>query len=133
MKKSIKSVTSITLCIATILCVTSLASAAESSFTKSSVDSNSYSFVTTEKKDTTSTTAAVKIENIYKADGSASNYSTVDVKATSSGTGVSVNKGSTVDISIPSGSQSSGSYVAMYSKGNIPWLDCKISGYWNVH
>lgn len=133
MRKSLKSKISGLLAVLIIVSSITVAYAAETTFTKRLVDSNSYSYITAATKETTSTTAAVNITDIYKADGSASSYTTVYVKATTTGTGSSVVKGSSYDIAIPSGYQAKGSYVSMYSQGNTPWLDCQISGYWNVH
>lgn len=133
MKLFSKSAISIVLTLVLLISCTLVASATESVFTKRPVDSNSYSYITSAKKETTTTTATVRITNIYKADGSSSWYSTVWVKPTSTGTGVSVTKGAYCDVTIPSQFRTAGSWVNLYAQGNIPWLDCQISGYWIVH
>lgn len=133
MKKLRKSALSIAITVLLLVSCTFVASATEAIFTKRSVDSNSYSYITTAKKETTSTTASVQVTNIYKADGSSSWYTTVYAKATSTGTPLSVVKGKYYDLTIPSSNRSAGSWVPLYSMGNVPWLDCQISGYWIVH
>lgn len=102
-------------------------------FAKKAVDSNSYTYITGATKETTTTYAGVQISDIYKADGSSSSYNNVYVKACTTGYGLSATKGRYLDLTIPSGYRAAGSYVTLYAKGNVPWLDCKISGYWIVH
>ena len=55
------------------------------------------------------------------------------VTPTSSGTSTLVTSGSWYDVPIPSSFQAASKSVSLYCKGHIPWIDCKISGYWNVH
>ena len=117
--------------IALVLCPAALAKEVE--YSKKLVNGNDYTYVTQATKETRSSTAAVHITNIDKADGYDSLYSYLWVKATSDGTGTQIVKGSSYDVAIPSSYQAKGSIVEMYAKGNIPFLDCTITGYWNVH
>lgn len=76
----------------------------------------------------------LKITKMYDADGNETSlYSQVYAKATSSGTSTLVTSGSWYDVPIPSSFQAASKSVSLYCKGHIPWIDCKISGYWNVH
>ena len=117
--------------IALVLCTAALAKEVE--YSKKLVNGNDYTYVTQATKETRSSTAAVHITNIDKADGYDSLYSYLWVKATSDGTGTQIVKGSSYDIAIPSSYQAKGSIVEMYAKGNIQFLDCTITGYWNVN
>lgn len=102
-------------------------------YTERDVDSNTYTKVIDASKSGYSKTATIKITNIYKADGSASNYKCVYCKATSRGTPLLIYSGSWYDIEIPSDKRDRGASVPLYAQGHDPRFDCKISGYWNVH
>ena len=133
MGKFRKSAVSI-LIVALLLAIsTFVASATEVTFSKAYVDSNQYRSVTSAKKETTTTCADVKITDIYKADGSSSNYKKVYAKATYTGESVLVTKGSYYELTIPASYRSAGNTVYLYAMGHNPSLDCKISGYWLVH
>lgn len=116
-----------------LICCFSTASAAEETFLKADVDSNSFSYITAAKKDTVTSYATVMISNIYDAEGEPSNYKKVYVRAMYNGEEISVTKGTSKDIPIASSFQSVGNYINMYAKGNDPRLDCQITGTWNAH
>lgn len=85
-------------------------------------------------KDSATENGELKITKMYDADGNETSlYSQVYAKATSSGTSTLVTSGSWYDVPIPSSFQAASKSVSLYCKGHIPWIDCKISGYWNVH
>ena len=107
--------------------------AAETQFAAKFVDSNQYTYVCTAQQYSYSDYAAVKITQIYKADGSSSNYKKVYCKSMLIGEERLVEKGTWSDIPIHSSVKGAGKNNELYSKGNDPSLDCKISGYWNVH
>lgn len=98
------------------------------------VDSNSFSYIGVATKDSTSSTAALKVTRMYNP-GGGENYSfkKLYARATDTGNSTYVTKGKWVDITIPSSYRKVGSRVRLYCKGNNPSLDCDISGYWNVH
>lgn len=101
---------------------------------KKSVDSNSWSYIGSATKDSATENGELKITKMYDADGNETSlYSQVYAKATSSGTSTLVTSGSWYDVPIPSSFQAASKSVSLYCKGHIPWIDCKISGYWNVH
>ena len=107
--------------------------AAETQFWKKFVDSNEYTYVCTAQQYTYSDKAAVKITEIYKADGSSSNYKQVYCKSMLIGEYKLVDKGSWEDLKIPDSVKGAGKNNDLYVMGHDPSLDCKISGYWNVH
>lgn len=97
------------------------------------VDSNTYTPVVTGTKQTSIGNTQLYINNLYKADGSASSYRRVYAKATSSGTPVSAQLGSWCSLALPSAYQMAGSRVILYLMGNDPSLDCRASGYWDIY
>jgi hypothetical protein len=105
----------------------------ELSITNKNVDSNTWTYVGYATKSTTSSYATVKITKLLTANGSASLYTLLKVKATSTGTSYTVTLGVNTDIPIPSGSRAAGTAVGYYCMGNNPALDCKASGYFNSH
>ena len=133
MKKSTRSLFT---CLCLVVLIASMATmvfAASSSFNSAFVDSNQWTYVTTCKKETTSSTADLKITALYKADGSTSDYWRIYAKASSSGKKTYVEKGSYYTIDIPDSYQNAGKYVPLYLLGHSPSLDCKASGQWVVH
>lgn len=103
-------------------------------FTKAYVDSNTYSYITSNTMTQSKSYAEVKISAIYDASGSSSDYQYVWVKATSNGEAKKVKVGDNwTKISIPSANQFAGMNIAMYAMGNNPKLDCMISGAWLVY
>lgn len=123
-------------CLCLVALIASMATmvfATEAPFSSKRVDSNEWTYVTGGKKETTTSSADLKITALYKADGSASDYWRIYAKATSSGTKTYVEKGSYYTIPIPSSFQAAGSNVSLYLMGHSPSLDCKASGNWVVH
>lgn len=116
-----------------VLSMTNVCFAKELDFTKVFVDSNQYTSVKSGTKDITNTTADLNVENIYTSSGGTSNYKQVKAKIMSSGTETIADKGATTSLPIPSRYQSAGSRVTLYCMGNNPALDCKISGYVDIH
>ena len=136
MTKIKKRILSLSLVFILALSLSTVCFASEYNFTnlKLSVDSNSWSYIGSATKSSTTTDGELKITKIYDADGNESfMYTQVYAKATSDGISTLVTKGEWCDVPIPSAYQSTGQSVSLYCKGHIPWLDCKISGYWNVH
>lgn len=131
MKKIIKTFTLLTL-VFTVF-ATGICSAQEAVISKAYVDSNTYSYIANAVKDTTTNNAIFNLTAIYKSDGTTSNYRKVYAKANSDGVEYSVSVGDYLSMTIPAGSRTAGSRVFLYCKGNNPSLDCRISGYWNVH
>ena len=124
------------LVLALMVALSSVCFAEEFNFSnlKKSVDSNSWSYIGSATKDSATENGELKITKMYDADGNETSlYSQVYAKATSSGTSTLVTSGSWYDVPIPSSFQGASKSVSLYCKGHIPWIDCKISGYWNVH
>ena len=106
--------------------------AREASFTKVHVDSNSWVLISSLKKETTTKTADFKLTNIYKADGSASNYVKIEAMV-KDGYAKIAYRGVTNTMQIPSSRQAAGKYAPLMAMGYNPRLDCRISGSWIVH
>lgn len=125
---------SVTLLLVVMLLMTMATSvyAGTSSFINSEVDSNEWSYITATANTSGSSTGTVLISNIYKADGSASNYTTVFARATLDGTYIGVSKGRDYSLDIPAAYRARGISVSLYAMGNWPWLDCRMSGHWTV-
>ncbi len=116
-----------------IAAMITIISATEVTFTKKYVDSNQFTYVTQAVKQTNSDTAAVKITNMYKEDGSDSNYWRFYVRPTLTGGQYLIQKDKWYDLRIPATMQNAGTTVQLYAMGHDPSLDCRVSGYWNVH
>lgn len=116
-----------------IAAMITIISATEVTFTKRYVDSNEWTFVTTAKKETTTTTASIKVTAIYKADGSDSDYWRLYAKASSGGTSTMITSGSWCDVQLPKTYQGAGKFVPLFLMGHDPSKDCQVSGYWVVH
>ncbi len=99
------------------------------------VDSNEYTWVASETKDTATKTARVYLTDIFKPGGEASNYTKVYAKA-ESGPETLVKKGTWVELPF-SESQImyylAGANISIYCKGHNPSLDCEVSGNWDVY
>ena len=106
---------------------------AETQFSAKYVDSNEFTYVCRAQQYSYSDYAALKITQIYKADGSTSNYKRVHCKSMLVDEVVLVEKGTWMDIPIHSSVKGAGKNNDLYAMGHDPSLDCKISGYWNVH
>lgn len=134
MRKSVKSALSIFLVVLIMASAVMVANAANSVvFTKRPVDSNSYTYITSATKTTKYNPAVVHITNIFKADGSNSAYSCVWTKATVNGVVQQAVAGTYQELGIPEAYRYEGANIALYAQGNIPWLDCQISGTWTVY
>ena len=116
-----------------IIGTTVATNAAETQFTAKYVESDKYTYVCTAQQYSYSDYAAVKITQIYKADGSKSNYQQVYCKSMLIGEYKLVDKGCWEDLRIPDSVKGAGKSNDLYAMGHNPSLDCKISGYWNVH
>lgn len=99
--------------------------------TKTYVDSNTWTSVGGATKSTNGSYCTVKILEIYKADGSSSDYKYVKVKPTTNGTSTTCEKYKNKDITLPTAYQTAGVYVTYYCMGNNPRLDCMITGNFN--
>ena len=102
-------------------------------FSNRFVYGGSFGYVASGTKELETSTAAVYISQIYKADGSSSDYWRLYAKATSGGTSTKITKGKSCDIEIPGMYQKAGSYVALYLKGHDSNLNCIVDGSWTVH
>lgn len=117
-----------------ILCCTQIGvDAAEQKFSKAYVDSNSYSAIASAYKDTDGDYGSLKITDIYKANGSSSDYQCVYCRTADLNSEKLVYKGSWYELQLPSYLRVKGKTVYLYVKGHNPKLDCRVSGYWNVH
>ena len=107
--------------------------AAEKSFVKTKVDSNEWTYIVTATKADKGETCKVEISNIYKANGSNSNYEAVrgvirsNTKTASVSSNIRLGK-KTTTIALLEAYQAKGTILSFYSMGNNPSLDCKISG-----
>ena len=133
MKKSTRSLFTC-LCLAVLIAsMATMVFAASSSFSSKFVDSNQWTSITNCRKQTTTSTADLKITALYKADGSTSDYWRIYAKASSIGSKTYVEKGTYYPINIPDDYRAAGSYVTLYLMGHSPSLDCRASGEWVVH
>lgn len=108
--------------------------AGELSFKMKHVDSNSWSPIGNARKDESGTYGELKITKIYNdKQEESSTYFYVKAKATPTGSPDTARKGTWCTLSIPSNYQAAGDLVPLYCQGNISFLDCYITGYWNVH
>lgn len=112
---------------------TAVCMAAEELFFYADVDSNSFTPIISAQKDSYGEVGTVYINKIHTANGGASLYSTVHCRATIYGEDEPVTKGQSVNLALPVGYREAGNHVQLQAKGNTPYLDCQITGYWNVH
>ena len=133
MKNSSKVVVSFLLVAMLLMTMVTSAYAGTSSFLKKYVDSNTWSYITATANSSGSSTGTILISNLYKADGSNSNYTTVFAKPTSEGTSIGASKGRDCNLDIPAAYRAKNTSVALYAMGNWPWLDCQMSGHWTVN
>ena len=96
------------------------------------VDSNQWTYICQEVKETTTSSVDVYISALYKADGSSSNYQYVK-ECACLGTSCTIALGYVETLPLSSVHQSAGSHIQLYLKGNNPALDCKASGTFIVH
>lgn len=112
-------------------------------FEKEEVDSNQWVPVTSVVKKTEGSVAEIMITDMYKMDvgtdgeetdmEQAALYRQVYVKAGENGSPKLVEKGKWYTLVIPSEYRNAGDRVPLYAMGNSTWIDCCISGYWDVH
>ena len=95
------------------------------------VDSNSFTYIVSDEKKTSQAIGYIYIREIYKSDGSESDYNRIKVRAGSEGKGTTILKERSYNIPIPD-SYKIGDSVPLYAKGNNPALDCLISGEWSA-
>lgn len=105
----------------------------DTTFLKKYIDSNTFTQVTSLRKDAYSGYATVTIDNIYKANGSASSYTTIYAKATDYSTVKTVYKGTPCNLPIPASYTAPGCWISLYAKNTNPSLDCMISGSYRVY
>ena len=99
-------------------------------FTKEYVDSNEWTYICDTSNSSGCTEESLKVNYIYKADGSNSAYSCVWTKATVNGVAQQAVVGTYQELGIPEAYRYEGANIALYAQGNRPWLDCQISGNW---
>lgn len=133
MKNSSKTVVSFLLVAMLLMTMVTSVYAGTASFLKQDVDSNTWSLITVTANSSGSSTGTLLISNLYKADGSNSNYTTVFAKATSDGTYIGASKGRDYSLDIPATYRVRNTPVELYARGNWPWLDCQMSGHWTVN
>lgn len=133
MKKKVRRVLSLAMAAFLIASMAIVILGAEVSFNRKYVDSNTWTYTATDRKETKTDDAELKITQLLKADGSSSDYWRIYAKATSSGAKTYVEKGSYWDIPIPEDYREAGKSVSLYLMGHLPSLDCRASGHWVVH
>lgn len=102
-------------------------------FTKALVDSNSYTPIAIAKKYQYTDTASVIVSEIYTADGLTPAYNQVYLKAMPEGKEKLVEKMHSYNLEIPAVYRNAGSDVMLYGMGHLSWLDCRVTGRWDVH
>ncbi len=110
--------------------------AIESYVQRKFIDSNTPTYITTAHKSSYGNLVEVKITQMYKADGSASNYNRLYVRMGASGQQSSqkvVYKGNWTSFSLNSAYVNIGTAIQFYGMGYDPALDCQITGYFNAH
>lgn len=132
--KNIKGKNSIAIVIAMFIIISTnlVCKAQVSNFAKAYVDSNTYSYVTSATASSYSTTARVMVTNIFKADGSNSNYKQVYCKV-NSGIPVLVTIGSYYKLGVPSSNRGAGKAISLYAMGHDPSLDCRVTGIFDAN
>lgn len=110
--------------------------AAESYVQQKFIDSNTWTSITTANKSSYGNLVEVKITAMFKADGTASNYSRLNVRLGSTGQQSPkqvVYKGYWHSFSLGSNYVYTGTAINFYGMGYDPALDCRITGYFNAH
>lgn len=110
--------------------------AGSSTVSKCALDSNEWGYVTSAAKAATGSQASVLVTDIYKADGSASNYSKIKVKVGKDGAAcaeTTATKGSTKTLTLSTSYQAKGTSLSLYGMGNDPALDCKVDLTFNAN
>lgn len=112
------------------------ASRVTATFSQAKVDSNSYSTIAKIVKKKKFEFAYVNIDEIYKADGSSSNYKRIKGKVefkdgkdwSNCGTEKTIQKGIEQKFAIPKAGREAGTTLRFRAMGNDPSLDCRITG-----
>lgn len=105
-------------------------------FTKEYVDSNEWTYICDTSNTSGCTDVSLRVDSIYKADGSSSNYSKVKIYCSVSGVTFAsdtISKEQTYFYDVPKGSQGAGATYDLYVMGNNPSLDCQITGFYTAH
>ena len=109
-------------------------------FSKVKVDSNEYTTIAKITKQIKYEYAYVTISDIYKADGSASNYQQIQAKVVYNDNGTwkiceekAVKKGEKADFHLLINAQRAGVTLRFRAMGNNPSLDCKVTGYFESY
>lgn len=110
-------------------------------FTKAKVDSNEFTTVAKVVKEQESQFAYVTVDQIYKADGSSSNYQRINEKVQYKkgdkwimcDSIKNIRKGEQAKFEIPKLYRTAGNKLRFRGMGNDPSLDCKISGHFDTY
>ncbi len=132
MKKFMSKIASVAL--VGIMISTTTVFAAQSAFNSKFVDSNEWTYVTDCVKATDYSEVYVRITNIYKGDGSSSDYKKivaqfkhgVDICTTSNS--YVANKGTDCVAQLKQVYRAKGKLITFVAMGNDPALDCRIDG-----
>lgn len=112
--------------------MSSIVSAKSTSVTYKFVDSNSYTYITSVTKSSTTDYASAKISKFYKADGTpTSDYDELYVQCGSDGTQASsvlCKKGTAKKLTLKGTYNQKGKSLSFYAMGHDPSLDCYIDG-----
>lgn len=111
--------------------------AQEVTFSQKPVDSNTMTYIAGATKSSSTDYVNVIVSDIFKSDGSASDYQYVQVRVKSGYSYVSsqcrVTRGTTGRSITLSKTYGSGTVLSLYAMGNDPSLDCEITGSFSVH
>lgn len=112
--------------------------ATENSFIKAKVDSNEWTPVRGATTESASESCKLELTNIYKSDGSDSNYKVIRGRVQCGSTRASVSKNIKIkkgcnSIDLLEKYQVKGKTLLFYGMGNDPSRDCQISGTFYVH
>ena len=109
-------------------------------FSKVKVDSNEYTTIAKVTKKADYEFAYVTISEIYKADGSSSNYQQIKGKVVFNDNGTwkicgekPVKKGEEANFRLPINAQRVGVTLRFRAMGNDPSLDCKVTGHFDSY
>jgi hypothetical protein len=95
------------------------------------IDSNEWTYITSETKEKDTDYAAVKITEIYKSSGAASNYEKVKIqlgRKGEQGYSKTAEKGKLCKLKLTNKYKKEGRTISFYGQGNNPKLDCIIDG-----
>lgn len=132
-------------CVAGVLVSTNIMAATVSdgvstSYTKVKVDSNEYTTIAKVTKEKKYEYAYVTISNIYKADGSTSNYQQIKGKVVFNDAGTwkiceekVVKKDTETKFILKNNAKYEGVTLRFRAMGNNPSLDCKVTGHFDSY